>query len=844
MQSANPFPKQWGLIVAASLVAAAIIVIAMLATGTTAWAQSNPQKAPVTGLSATSGSNPGEIDVSWDAHPAGATEYRVAWAPDGGSFRRPGNTNWNAKPTATGMTIAGLTEGSDYKVKVRARFDSNPKSRWSSVATATATEAPQPTPTPEPTPEPTPPPPSTEPPPSPTPAPPDYAADRVTGLGLDVSNTSIRPLVIDYSVDGDGNPRDYYNFQLGESAEVSLSLRKLDFNADLFLEDKYGNVLASSENQGTVNEDIVATLPVGNDYHIRVEALEPGQNDYRLRIVASEPNDATLVTAPEATPPPQRPLPPPRRPATAVVETQTTEPEPPAEPLTSQQQDGDTTPADTSTTEVAEINTPRSVVIETADDRDWIKVDLENGKKYLFEVSGHRGSTYTPAVVPALHGIRDPDGDPIANTENLSHCYWNYVMIYYRAQESGTHYVDLGAQDGTSGSLILHVELKSDDDYPDDSTTTGSVAVGSSVTGRIDTTTDKDWFSASLETGKAYRIDMRQTGSDCDGIDNPRIDGIFDAGSERIPHTANEDDGWWLDARVYIEPASTGTHYIGVAGADGTRGRYTVAVTEVGLDLPSDTTTTATVSAGGAPYQGDINRKGDQDWVKSDLTTGAAYLIEMKGATRYGRDGIDDPYIRRVYDKDGNAIRGTQDTRRYDSGYLAPPMDGLVYLEPSETATHYIEVSDDDYHMQGRYWLKVTEVALDYPKNGSTEAEVAVGGTKTGMLEVSGDTDWIKVTLTEDEEYVIHARGSRTDDGTLYNPLIESIYGPDESAIPGTRDDNSGTGKNARVDFTASEDGVHYISVSWGAPGCLHSCYKDTQGTYTVEVEDVDSDGD
>ena len=222
----------------------------------------------------------------------------------------------------------------------------------------------------------------------------------------------------------------------------------------------------------------MATLPVGNPYYIRVEALEPGQNDYRLRIVASEPNDATLVTSPATATPTPTPT------ATAVVQTQTIEPEPPAEPLTSQQQEGDTTPADTSTTEVAEINTPRYVVIETADDRDWIKVDLENGKKYLFEVSGHRGSTYTPAVVPALHGIRDPDGDPIANTENLSHCYWNYVMIYYRAQESGTHYVDLGAQDGTSGSLILHVELKSDDDYPDDSTTTGSVAVGSSVTGR------------------------------------------------------------------------------------------------------------------------------------------------------------------------------------------------------------------------------------------------------------------------------------------------------------------------------------------------------------------------
>ena len=152
MQPVNPFNNQRWLIVVASIVAAAI-VIAMLATGTTAWAQSNPQKAPVTGLSATPGSNPGEIDVTWDAHPAGARDYRVAWKPDGERFRPASDTDWNAKPTATGMTISGLTGGDDYKVKVRARFDSNPRSRWSSVATATAASGSHP---PEPTPENTP----------------------------------------------------------------------------------------------------------------------------------------------------------------------------------------------------------------------------------------------------------------------------------------------------------------------------------------------------------------------------------------------------------------------------------------------------------------------------------------------------------------------------------------------------------------------------------------------------------------------------------------------------------------------------------------------------------------
>ena len=66
------------------------------------------EKAPVTGLSASTGSSPGEIDVAWDAHPEGALEYRVAWAPSGESFRGAGNTDWNAYPTDTSLTITGL----------------------------------------------------------------------------------------------------------------------------------------------------------------------------------------------------------------------------------------------------------------------------------------------------------------------------------------------------------------------------------------------------------------------------------------------------------------------------------------------------------------------------------------------------------------------------------------------------------------------------------------------------------------------------------------------------------------------------------------------------------------
>ena len=147
-----------GRLIAAAAIISAIMALTMLVTGITASAEdSNPQKAPVTGLSASTGSSPGEIDVAWDAHPEGAVDYRVAWAPSGEGFRGAGDTDWNAYPAGASLTITGLEEGAEHKVKVRARFQSNPRSRWSEAVTATAAQAPQsdpPPPEPEPTPGP------------------------------------------------------------------------------------------------------------------------------------------------------------------------------------------------------------------------------------------------------------------------------------------------------------------------------------------------------------------------------------------------------------------------------------------------------------------------------------------------------------------------------------------------------------------------------------------------------------------------------------------------------------------------------------------------------------------
>ena len=116
--------------------------VAILAAVLTSTPMATQAQAPaVTGVSVQPSANAGGLDVSWATHPGETKDYRVAWAPQGENFRKRSNTDWNAYPTGTSLTITGLQGGATYKVKVRARFDEGPSSPWSAVKTATARPA-------------------------------------------------------------------------------------------------------------------------------------------------------------------------------------------------------------------------------------------------------------------------------------------------------------------------------------------------------------------------------------------------------------------------------------------------------------------------------------------------------------------------------------------------------------------------------------------------------------------------------------------------------------------------------------------------------------------------------
>ena len=123
----------------------------------------------------------------------------------------------------------------------------------------------------------------------------------------------------------------------------------------------------------------------------------------------------------------------------------------------------------------------------------------------------------------------------------------------------------------------------------------------------------------------------------------------------------------------------------------------------------------------------------------------------------------------------------------------------------------------------------MTDIASDT----TTSARAVVGGSTQGDIESVLDQDWFAVELVAGRTYTMDLRGSRTNDGTLYDPFIRGIFDANGDWIRGTLNDNDGEGLNSHLVFTANESGTHYVAAgaAW-----YHL------GTYTLEVLDTSAD--
>ena len=587
------------------------------------------------------------------------------------------------------------------------------------------------------------------------------------------------------TVDGIGDTVDYHQFTLTETKQVSVDLFgmaganwELYRDADLYLEDAEGNVLARSTAEGRGAEILQDMLLSAGTYYVRVEAKEAGDNSYMLTNRLADP--------PQEDPP---------RVDVSDAEAHETE---------------DETVRFRVTLDRAALN-PVTVRYETVDGtagagedyeassgeltfaagelEKWVEVTLlDDTVEDSGETFGLRLSEVTGAVLGDVEGV-----GTILNSEQ------SMVSVSEPAGE------DFTANTGTAGSVV----------------------VGESVTSNIATAGDRDWFAVTLEAGTTYRIDLDGRWTNRGTLFDPYLRGVHDSDGNLIAGTTSDDGGYRVfNSRVYFTPEADGTYYV-AAGARGSHtGTYRLSVADT--TKPDDYTaavdTTGALAVDGSAT-GEIETVRDRDWFAVTLEAGTSYQIDLEGSPT-SQGTLFNPYLYGIHDSDGNLIAGTTSD---DGGGISK--NSRVFFTPEADGTYYVAAGAHTIDA-GTYRLSVAEGTLqdDYAADTTTTGAVSVGSSVTGDLETGRDSDWFAVTLEAGTNYRIDLE----DRGTLSDPYIRYLHDSDGNRIDGTRNDDGGEGSNSRVYFTPGADGTYYIVASsyWGMSwGSL--------GTYELSVEEV-----
>ena len=463
--------------------------------------------------------------------------------------------------------------------------------------------------------------------------------------------------------------------------------------------------------------------------------------------------------------------------------------------------------------------------IEVLDDRDWFAVTLEEGKTYRFDLQGSETGAGT-LHDPYLRGIYDAAGNPVADTTNNDGGAGLDSRVTFRATADAKYYVSVGAGgsgNGTgTGTYKLSVKNLTDD-LTAGTDTAGRVAVDGSVTGKIEVLDDRDWFAVTLEEGKTYQIDLEGLRTGGGTLYDPYLHGIYDAESNLVAGPSN-DGGTGLNSRMTFRATADAIYYVSVgAGRDGT-GTYRLSVknlTDAPDDFTAGTDTAGAVAVGGS-VTGEIERDGDRDWFAVTLEEGKTYQIDLAG--HRGARTLRDPYLRGIFDADGNPVA---DTTNNDGG---AGRASRVTFRATADAKYYVSAGASGSG-NGTYRLSVTDLTDDFTAGTDTTGRVAVGGSATGRVETPGDRDWFAVSLEEGRLYRIDLSDGKSS-WPPFNPYLRGIHDANGNLLPGTtNDNNSQFDGNSRVHFRATEDNTYYVSAG--------AAYNNLIGPYRLSVTDV-----
>ncbi|MEM9249364.1 MAG: DUF4214 domain-containing protein [Pseudomonadota bacterium] len=143
-------------------------------------------------------------------------------------------------------------------------------------------------------------------------------------------------------------------------------------------------------------------------------------------------------------------------------------------------------------------------------------------------------------------------------------------------------------------------------------------------------------------------------------------------------------------------------------------------------------------------FSGNLEVFGDEDWIRTSLDAGVSYAVSFTP----NQSDPNTPVLGTVYSigedfRFENAVAGF-DTTTFEVTY------GALFT-PRTAAEYYLSLTG----FQGGYTIEVETYEDDFADHAGTTGSVAVGGTRTGQFERSGDEDWITAQLNANTTYVL-----------------------------------------------------------------------------------------
>ena len=599
-------------------------------------------------------------------------------------------------------------------------------------------------------------------------------------------------------------------------------------------------------------------------------------------------------------------------------------------------------PADTSTTAVAELGELTRVYLmrtssdpdDTAtSDVDWVRASLLANVRY--HISFDVGKCPQTAVI---EGIHDADGTAIPMTSSSKACS---ASMYFTPPTKGDYYIavtgkgsqfvdkedvdDDGRLKGTyhdrypfiGADAILVVSLvvnyctgesldtlrdaltplsePSGGDLPAGTSARGRVPIGSSVTGNIESATDRDWFRVRFNGRigeRVYWLELKGADTGDGTLPDPLIVGIYDRQGTDIPYshvagqfkTYDNDSGYGRNAITDFTERCAGDYFVAVAGYEDSTGSYTLSVTDItdtstsipaddyegkgfanwqGFDGPFDGTGEGDELVGnlapGLPATAPVYET-DYELFRLGVLPGRNYRVEVRlpeptggepanvdlrlllGLRPYsdlGRADPEDIVFRHVTDEQDTPGDPSLEFKGTRTWYYSAR--GLVEtVVPSRWFVSVDILSGENFEPGDVYTIVLTDITDsgdDYLGAEETTGAVAVGGSVTGNLEVDNDVDSFRVRLEADKSYRIRMRGSESGGGTLADPYVSIV-----ATSPLTQTE-FGFGFPITYNNDRSEtekDSELVITVYSSKDYLILAASPGTgTGTYTIEVEEV-----